>query len=385
MSYEIAVVTGTRADFHLLTPLLHRIEKDPILNLHLIITGSHLSKTYGYTYNDIIKEGFSNLYKIPILNPNGEDNDVNLSLSLMIKGMNDLLKRKRIDLLIVLGDRYEILGAVLAASNFYIPIAHIHGGEVTEGALDDAIRHSITKFSHLHFTSCEQYRRRVIQLGEEPERVFNVGGLGVENILTQKLMSKEELEKDFSFHLGKFALVTFHPVTLEMDTEEQQTIDMLEALLSFPKLNLVITKSNADRGGIKINHVIDAYTRNYPNRIYSEFSLGMIRYLSAMKYSAFVIGNSSSGILEAPSFHIPTVNIGDRQKGRVQSISVINCSPEKNDISNAIKKALDKNFVDSLANLESPYGNGNTSYKIYSIIKEHLKKGINLKKHFFDL
>lgn len=381
--YNIAVLTGTRADYHLLYPLLKKIDQDSELNLLLIVTGAHLSPLYGNTYQYIDKDGFENYYKIPILNDN---ENIDYSIAKVIMGTSDFFSNHSIDLLVVLGDRYEALGTVIAAGHHHIPIAHIHGGETTEGAIDESIRHSITKFSHLHFTSCEEYRERVIQLGEDPNSVFNVGALGVENILTEQLLSREELVRDITFAKESYALVTFHPVTLEKDTAKNQVIEMLEAFLLFDNLKFIITKSNADAGGKTINEIIDQYCSKYPNQFYSEFSLGMIRYLSAMKYAALVIGNSSSGIIESPSFEVPTINIGDRQKGRKQAINIINCEPIKKEIYKAMKLGLSQDFRKNLIGMTSPYGNGKTSQQILDIIKFSLKnKKINLKKKFYNI
>lgn len=382
MKYKITVITGTRADYHLLSPLLHRINDDNELDLDLVVTGAHLSSNYGDTYQDIEKDGFLDYTKIPILN---KDNNINLSICKIIKGMDMHFDKVKSNLLIVLGDRYEILGAVISASNHHIPIAHIHGGEVTQGAIDESIRHAITKFSHLHFTSCEEYRHRVIQLGEDPSSVFNVGALGVENILTQTLLTKEELSNNMPINIDKYSIVTFHPVTLEKGTAKEQVIEMLEAFLEFRDMNFIITKANADDGGEVINKIIDSYVEKYPYKFYTEFSLGMIRYLSALKYASLVIGNSSSGILEAPSFHVPTINIGDRQKGRLQARSIINCIPVKESIIASMKIGLRNDFRESIINIENPYGNGKTSEQILFYLKKKLDNGISLKKIFFDI
>lgn len=382
---KISVLTGTRAEYHLMYPILRRIENDPDLDLDLIVTGAHLSSKYGLTIKDIIKDGFKISAKIDILNEDNEVVNMDYAISKCLIGCSKHFDEVNTDLLLVLGDRYELLGAVISALNHHIPIAHIHGGETTEGAIDEAIRHAVTKFSFLHFTCCEEYRHRVIQLGENPSRVYNVGGLGVENILTQKLLSKEELEKDFCFALDNYALVTFHPVTLEENTAVNQVIEMLEAFLNFPELKFVITKANADSGGNLINEVIDKYVSKFPNKFYTEYSLGMVRYLSAMKNAKLVIGNSSSGILETPSFKVPTINIGDRQKGRIQCQSIINCLPKKDNIIIAMRKGLSFEFINSIKDMESPYGNGTASKQIIEIIKHNLTSKINLKKKFYDI
>ena len=377
----ITVVTGTRADYHLLMPVLKKINRNENLKLDLVVTGSHLSVDFGHTVDFIKKDGFKHFETINILN---SDSNINVSIATMIVEMDKHFQKVKSDLLLILGDRYEILGAVIAASNHHVPIAHIHGGEVTEGAIDDSIRHAITKFSHLHFTSCEAYRKRVIQLGENPEFVFNVGALGVENIKKTNLLSKEELEKNLNFNLNNFSVVTFHPVTLESDTAKEQTHELMDALLEIKNQNYIVTKSNADKDGDTINRILDEYQENYPERFKVVYSLGLVRYLSALKYANLVIGNSSSGILEAPSFNIPTINIGDRQKGRIQAKSIINCKPKKNDIILAMQKGLSKAFIDSIENSHNPYEKDNTSDLILDIVLRKLDQ-IDLKKHFFDL
>ena len=318
MRSRICVVTGTRAEYHLLFPLMKAIKQDKELELLLAVTGSHLSDKYGNTYQDIEKDGFHIDAKIPILEKEDKPKDINTAMSRAITGFSDYFWEVKPNMIILLGDRYELLSAAIAAMNYKIPIAHLHGGETTEGAIDECIRHAISKMSYLHFTSCEAYRRRVIQLGESPDRVFNVGAIGLENIRRQRFMSLGELEDSLNFSLeGKFAVVTFHPVTLEEGTAEEEFTQLLNALDCFPELKIIFTKSNADSGGLIINQMIDRYVEKNKSRCVDVFSLGMVRYLSALRYAAVVIGNSSSGIIETPSFKVPTVNIGDRQRGRI--------------------------------------------------------------------
>jgi GDP/UDP-N,N'-diacetylbacillosamine 2-epimerase (hydrolysing) len=291
------------------------------------------------------------------------------------------------DLLIVLGDRYEIAAICNAAFNQKIPIAHLHGGESTEGSLDEGYRHSITKMSNLHFVSCEAYRRRVIQLGEHPETVFNVGAIGVENIKNIIPMTIEELVKDLQFDITnkKYCVVTFHPVTLEKNTEKRQIKELMDALDEFPDMSFIITKSNSDTGGREINQLWEQYGSTRTNRLVVA-SLGAKRYLSVLKYASMMIGNSSSGIIEGPALQIPTINIGDRQKGRIMAESIICCKPEKGDIVNAIKRALTKEFWDISKKVINPYGDGNTSSKIVEIIRDRLAADkIRLKKEFYDV
>lgn len=387
MKKKICVVTGTRAEYHLLYPLIKAIKKDAVLDLLLVVTGAHLNEKYGATYHDIEKDGFTINCKIPILQEEDKPEDINIAISKAIIGFSNYYKESSPDMIVLLGDRYELLSAAIAAMNHRIPIAHLHGGETTEGAIDECIRHAISKMSYLHFTSCEVYRKRVIQLGESPDRVFNVGALGLENIKNQTLISLDELEDSLNFKLGNhFAIVTFHPVTLEIDTAQDQFGQLLDALGQFPNLKILFTKANADTGGLCINKMIDEYVTRHPKQATAVFSLGLIRYLSALKYSSVVIGNSSSGIIETPSYCLPTVNIGDRQKGRIQAENILNCAPETQEITKAINKALSTSFRNAVQNAKSPYGDGVVSPKIVHIIKEFLLEGkINLKKVFYDI
>lgn len=384
---KICVVTGTRAEYHLLFPLLKRLKKDSELELILAVTGSHLNENYGNTYKDIEKDGFIIDVKVDILQREDTIHDINVAMSKAIEGFDSFFSKKKPDLVVLLGDRYELLSVAVVAMNYQIPIAHIHGGETTEGAIDEGIRHSITKMSYLHFASCEEYRNRIIQLGENPNRVFNVGGLGVENIKQEKLMTLSELEESLDFSLKeRFAVVTFHPVTLEDNTVGDEFLKVLQALEHIDNLKVIFTKANADTGGMRINSLIDAYVRERSDKCIAVYSLGLIRYLTALKYAAIVIGNSSSGILETPSFAVPTVNIGDRQKGRIQAKNIINCQTETKSIIDAIRKGLDEKFKDYVADTISPYGDGHASEHIVKIIKQTLLVShINLKKQFYDI
>jgi GDP/UDP-N,N'-diacetylbacillosamine 2-epimerase (hydrolysing) len=296
------------------------------------------------------------------------------------KAFNDL----KPDLCIVLGDRFEIFSAVSAAMIAKIPMAHLHGGEATEGVIDEPIRHSITKMSHLHFVAAKEYKNRVIQLGEQPNRVFNVGGLGIDNINKLKLLSRGSFEQAINFSLGeKNILVTFHPVTLESSTAEIQFKELLDALDDLEDTKIIFTKANSDTDGRVINSMIDDYVTNHDNTI-SFTSMGQLNYLSALQFVDAVVGNSSSGLLEAPSFKIGTIDIGDRQKGRIKADSVINCSPEKEDISKSLGGLYSKDFQNIVKNTKNPYGSGGASKKIISIIRDINLKGV-LKKTFYDL
>lgn len=380
-------MTGTRAEYHLLYPLLKAIDNDNELKLLLAVTGAHLSEKYGLTYLDIEKDGFLISQKVPILQDKDGADEINIAMSKAITGFSSYYKKSRPDMVILLGDRYELLSAAIAAMNYRIPISHLHGGETTEGAIDECIRHAISKMSYLHFTSCESYRKRVIQLGESPDRVFNVGAIGLENIKNQKRITLKELEESLNFKLGeKFAVVTFHPVTLEANSAQGEFQQLLDALQRFPDLRIVFTKANADSGGLNINRMIDTYVSEHTVQSTAVYSLGMIRYLTALEYASIVIGNSSSGIIETPSFGVPTVNIGDRQRGRIQAKNILNCTPHTEEIYYTIQKALTSEFQKYSKDTVNPYGDGNVSPKIIGIIKQFLKNdNIDLKKSFYNI
>ncbi|MBB6625565.1 UDP-N-acetylglucosamine 2-epimerase (hydrolyzing) [Clostridium gasigenes] len=386
MVKKICIVTGTRAEYGLLRPLIDKVNEDNDLELQLIATGMHLSPEFGMTYTNIIDDGYKINEKIEILLSSDTSVGISKSMGLATISFAEAFERLKPDIIVVLGDRYEIFSVCSAAVTAKIPIAHLHGGETTEGAFDEVFRHCITKMSYLHFTSTEEYRKRVIQLGENPNRVFNVGAIGVENIVSLDLLEKREIEKSIGFTLDKpFGLVTFHPVTLENNTSEYQFRELLKALDEMDGMKFIITKANSDSDGRIINKIIDEYEKDNKDKIIAFTSMGYLRYLSAMKYCNSVIGNSSSGIIEAPSFNKPTINIGDRQKGRMQAESVINCNPSKDDIVNAINISLSKWFREKIKNSINPYGDGNTSSKIINIIKQTLSQNINLKKKFYDI
>lgn len=318
---KICVVTGSRAEYHLLSPLMRAIQADPELELVLAVTGAHLSERYGHTYKDIERDGFSIDEKVPILSDRDDTAAINQGMSRALWGFSEVFGRMKPDMVVLLGDRYELLPIAAAAMNYHIPISHLHGGETTEGAIDECIRHAITKMSYLHFTSCEAYRRRVIQLGESPDRVFNVGAIGLENIKNCERMTLQELEDSLSFSLRpQFAVVTFHPVTLEGGAEREQFENLLRAIDQCSGLRVIFTKANADVGGMCINRMIDEYVGLHSDRATAVFSLGMTRYFTALHYATAVIGNSSSGIIETPSFQVPTINIGERQRGDRKSV-----------------------------------------------------------------
>ena len=381
---KICVITGTRAEFGLLRPLIELIAKDKDLQLQLIATGMHLSPEFGYTLDEIIAAGFTVDRKVECLLSSDTSVGVSKTIALAISGFADALESLQPDLMVVLGDRTEILGAVIAAGMANVPIAHLQGGETTEGAYDEAIRHSITKFSHLHFTSTEAYRKRVIQLGEQPNTVFNVGAIGLDAVKKLKLLNREEFEKSIDFKLKKRnVLITYHSVTLEKEVPIETFENILTALDELTDTALIFTHANSDKNGRVINKMITEYVETHKDKAIAFKSLGQLRYLSALQFVDFVIGNSSSGILEVPAFHIPTINIGDRQKGRICNDSVINSDNSLKDIKKSITFVLDKTFREKIQRQELLYGNGTAAEKILKVIKEHTI--IPLKKSFYNI
>ncbi len=377
----IGVVTATRAEYGILTPLLKRIIEDDGFELDLFVTGTHLSEKHGMTVSQIEKDGFEIDHRISILEDGNAPYDISVTMSNALRKFADVFRSEKPDMLIILGDRTEILGIAAAAMNEHIPIAHIHGGEVTEGAVDDCIRHSLTKMSYLHFASTEEYRHRIIQLGESPDRVFNVGALSTENILNVPLMDEQEIRTQIGIPKETpYAVVTFHPVTLENNTVIAQMNELCKAMDSRKDVFYVITASNADAGGNEINDIWAEYVKTRENAVMVD-TLGMLRYLSAVKYAKFVLGNSSSGIIEAPVLGTLTVNIGDRQKGRISADTIINCNCKSSEIMAAIVEALGSNKTPSRI-----YGDGKTSLKICRILHYFLDNDrINLKKKFYDV
>ncbi|MCD4676442.1 MAG: UDP-N-acetylglucosamine 2-epimerase [Desulfobacula sp.] len=348
---SVCVFTGTRAEYGLLQPLMAKIKKDPHLCLQILVSGMHLSSEFGMTYKLIEEQGFDINEKVEILLSSDTSAGVCKSMGLGMIEFAGALERLDPELLVVLGDRFETFSVAAAALVCNIPVAHIHGGELSLGAMDDAFRHAISKMSHLHFTCCEEYRKRVVQLGEQPDRVFNVGGLGVENIRKMTLMAEDELRK----HIGlsdkdTYFLVTFHPVTLENHKTKVQFKQLLSALMEdrFKDFKMIITRANADTGGRVINHMIDEFAKENKDRVIVFSTMGQLRYLSAMKYAAVVIGNSSSGILEAPGFKIPVVNVGKRQQGRINAKNVISCACRESDIISSLEKAISPAFNQSI-------------------------------------
>jgi len=381
---KICVITGTRADYGLLYWLMKEIDVDKDLELQIIVTGMHLSEEFGNTYQQIEKDSFIIDQKVDISLTSDTEMSISKSIGIGMIGFSNAFNLLQPDLIVVLGDRFEIFSAVSAAMIARIPTAHLHGGEVTEGVIDEPIRHSITKMSHLHFTATNEYRNRVIQLGERPDTVFNVGGLGIDNINKLKLLNKDVFEKVIGFKLGeKNILVTFHPVTLEDSTAEIQFKELLDSVDELQNTKIIFTKANSDTGGRIINNMIDNYVANHNNAIAFK-SMGQLNYLSALQFVDVVVGNSSSGLLEAPSFNIGTIDIGDRQKGRIKADSIISCSPSKESINRAFYKSYSEEFQDIVNNTKNPYGDGSASKIIIDIVKNYNLDGI-LKKTFYDL
>ena len=381
---KICVVTSTRAEYGLLYWLLKEIKADSELKLQLIVTGMHLSPEFGLTYKEIEKE-FKIDKKIEILSSSHTSLDICAEMARVYEKFAPALAELKPDILVLLGDRYEIFGVAGVASIMQIPIAHIHGGETTQGAFDEAFRHSITKMSHIHFAATNEYADRIIQLGEEPSRVFNVGGPGIENIKKLNLLNKDEFEKSIKFKLAKKnILITFHPATLENSSAREQFNELLNALDELEETNFIFTKANSDTDGDVINKMIDEYVSQNPQKAVAFASLGQLRYLSAIKFVDIVLGNSSSGLLEVPSFKKATINIGDRQKGRARASSVIDVRPIKEEILAAIKRAFSKEFEQTLKDTINPYDGGNPSKKMVKILKEIKLEGI-LKKKFYDI
>lgn len=369
---KISVVTGTRAEYGLLSRLMRLIDESADCQLQIVATNMHLLPEYGNTYQEIERDGFHIDAKVAMKKLSDDAYGVIDSMAEEMKGMNEALFRLNPDMVVILGDRYEMLVTATVAMLQRIPIAHLHGGEISEGAVDDSIRHAITKMSSLHFTSTEEYRRRVIQLGEQPDRVFYVGAVGVENLKTIPLLSKRELEDSLNFTFdGETILVTYHPVTLGNRSSKDEIDDFLSALDTFPELKVLFTMPNSDQGSDIIRQTIDTYCSVHPNRCRCYSSLGLKRYLSALQYVQAVVGNSSSGILEVPSAYIPTLNIGDRQKGRVHGDSVYDCASDKESVIKGLAMVLSSSFKEIALNARNPYGKENTAQSVFDVISTY--------------
>jgi GDP/UDP-N,N'-diacetylbacillosamine 2-epimerase (hydrolysing) len=384
MKRKVCIVTGSRADYGLLRLVMKGISDDPGLTLQVIATGTHLSQNFGMTYKEIEDDGFIIDFKVEILNSLDSPVGIAESMSKGLIGCAKAIESLKPDLVVVLGDRYEIFAAAAAALVARIPIAHLHGGESTIGAFDEAFRHSITKMSQLHFVATDEYRKRVIQLGEDPEKVFLVGGLGVDNLKNIDLLNKVEIERLLGVKfLEKSLLITFHPVTLEDDTAEAQTKELLSALLELSDTTLIFTMPNADTGGLAIMNLIEKFVDSIPHA-YLFKSLGQHLYLSCIPYVDGVVGNSSSGLTEVPTFKKGTINVGSRQLGRLTASSVINCEPEQGQIRRAIERLYSEEFRAVLADTRNPYGEGGASLKIVDTLRGCDLNGI-IQKKFNDL
>jgi GDP/UDP-N,N'-diacetylbacillosamine 2-epimerase (hydrolysing) len=384
MNRKICVVTGSRADYGLLRLVMKGIEAEPNLTLQIIATGMHLSPTFGLTYKEIEGDGFKIDQKVECLSSSDSPVAIAKATGKVLSGCAKAFDELKPGLVLVLGDRFEIFAACSAALLARIPIAHIHGGEVTTGAYDEAFRHSITKMSSVHFVATEEYRKRVIQLGENPSTVHLVGGLGVDAIKELKLLSKDEIEQSLGIRFSdKNLLVTFHPATLEDQAPTEQISELLAALFDKPDITLIFTMPNADTGGLAIMEQIKSFV-DKNNNAYAFESLGQLNYLSCLAIVDGIVGNSSSGILEAPTFKVGTINIGERQLGRTQSVSVINVRANKESIEKALKKLFSPEFKSTLSDCTSPYGEGGASRKILRVLSD-LEHEKNLHRSFYDL
>jgi len=382
---NICVITGSRAEYGLLYWLLRGIRADRRLVLRLVVTGTHLSSEFGTTWRFIARDGFAIDEKVEMLLSSDSEVGISKSVGLGLISFAEAFDRLKPDIVVGLGDRFELFAAVAAAAFLRIPVAHIHGGEATEGAVDESLRHAITKMSHLHFAAAEAYRRRIIQLGEDPRRVFNVGAVGLDNIAKLPLLSRRETEKGLGLSLApRSFLVTFHPVTLEANTAGRQFGELLAALDRVPDATLVFTKPNADAGGRVVGRLIDDYVARHAGRAAAFDSLGQRLYLSTLRHVGAMIGNSSSGLIEMPAFRKGTINIGDRQRGRLRAASVIDCPPARAAIRAALAKLESPGFRKTLAAVRNPYGTAGASRKILRVLKSYPLDGI-LKKSFHDL
>ncbi|QNF33807.1 UDP-N-acetylglucosamine 2-epimerase (hydrolyzing) [Adhaeribacter swui] len=385
MKRKIAVITGTRAEYGLLYWTLKALKEDDEIELLILVTGMHLSPEFGLTYRQIESDGFIINKKIETILSSDSSVGVGKAMGLGLISFVEAYKELKPDLILVLGDRFEIFSAVAAAMVSRIPVAHCHGGESTFGLIDEPIRHSITKMSHLHFTSTEIYRNRVIQLGENPARVWNVGALGIENINRVKLLNKEAFEESIQFQLlPRNLLITFHPVTLEMATAEEQFNNLLNALNDLDEVGLIFTKPNADTDGRVIINLIDQFVSENNQKSIAFTNLGQLRYLSALQFVDGVIGNSSSGLIEAPSFKVGTLNIGARQQGRIKATSVIDCEPTIESIQQGLAKLFTVEFKETLIHVENPYGSRNASEQIVPVLKSIELENL-IKKQFYDI
>lgn len=382
---KVCVVTGSRAEYGLLRPLLAAIQSDAALQLQVVVSGMHLSSKFGNTWRDVVTDGYQIDERVEMPLASDTEHAINIAMGQGQIGFSTAWKRLQPDIVLVLGDRFEIMAAVTAAMLHRIPIAHVHGGEASEGQIDEAIRHSITKMAQLHFTAAEPYRQRVIQLGEDPAHVHNVGALAADNIASLPLLDKTALEDAINFPLDDpLFLVTYHPVTLSEAETESGIEALLQALDRFPEARIIFTQANADTGGCLVNQRIDAYVARNSDRCTTHKALGAVRYLSAMRMATAVIGNSSSGIIEAPIMGVPTVNIGDRQRGRLRAASILDCAEDTDAIVVAIEQCRISEFRQRIAAMDSPYGDGHAADRICRILRETELDGL-IHKRFHDI
>lgn len=383
---KIAIITATRAEYGLLAPIVRRLREyeDNEFRVELVVTGTHLSREYGCTVQEIVEDGVRIDHEVQVSIASSLPNDISRNQAELLVKFTDLFSSEKYNAVLLLGDRYEMISFAIAAMNTHTPIFHVSGGDITECAMDDSIRHALTKMSYLHFTSNEESRRRVVQMGEHPSRVFNFGSTSIDNMMDSADMDLDEVLEEIGLHRCCYALCTYHPVTLGSHNIKEQMEGLLEAIRKNSGIEFIVTRSNADQGGSLINQILDENEAGIPNlHVYS--SLGVKRYLSLMRYAEFVLGNSSSGIIEAPSFHIPTVNIGDRQKGRLKAQSVIDCQEDPGSIMGAIKTALSEEMRQVCRNIINPYGNGRAAEKIAQKCREVVRSEINLQKKFYLL
>lgn len=387
MRKKICIATGSRAEYGLLEPLIRVLYEDDFFDVRIAVTGTHLNNEFGMTYKQIEDDGYRIDTKIDILPKCDTVNATSIAMGKAIEKFSEYFREMKPDILVLLGDRYEAFAIAAAAVVTLTPIAHIHGGEISEGAYDDCFRHCITKMSQIHFPSCEIYRNRIIQMGEQPDKVFNVGALGIENIMRMPLLSYEKIVNELGIIPNiPYAVVTYHPVTLKQENPCSGLIELLEAIDNCKDMQFVITKSNADDGGTAINQMLEKYCANRIGRVKLFDNLGQLKYLSAVKYSEFVLGNSSSGVIEVPALKRPTVNIGIREKGRLQVESIINCEPETGEIMKAINLARSINMQKVCNLIKSPFDGGDTSVRINTILKQFLMNNSKtLQKSFYDV
>ena len=385
MFRKVCIVTGARSEYGLLSALMKTLQCDEFVELQVIATGMHLSPEFGLTYLEIEKDGFTIDEKIEMVVSSDTSVGVVKSIGLGLIGFADSYNRLAPDIVVVLGDRYEAFAAAQSATIMNIPVAHLHGGEVTEGAVDESLRHAITKLSHLHFVSTEEFRQRVIQLGENPENVVISGALGVDSIKRMELLSRSELEDalDISFMDGCI-LVTYHPVTLSPSSEEERVSSLLSSLEKYSEYRIVITYPNADAGGRAIVSLLKKFAAKAPSNTTLVESLDYRTFVSLMSVAEIVVGNSSSGLIEAPCFSIPTVNIGDRQKGRPLASSVLSCQDDEQSIQTAMDRALSNEFRQSCRDVDNPYGRGDAVKEIVSVLKSVSLDGL-VRKSFYDV